>query len=225
MSVALTLSRVYKSLADYAASTDRTSGVPTAGIPARRTANAREDEADCPLTDRAPVVLLADFIFFNLRGVAAENPRLSALVESLRKAQYKGYDREHCGRELDALAERWGCAPDRLLAEAMAAVAGCFDAGMLRESVGSVRDRIEELTGKPPLVVDRDPTLDALRAALLMAPVDGTDDLDADIQRREAELEALKRARAMRENRKRARDELALELENLAAVATSSGFQ
>ena len=224
MSVALTLSRVYKSLADYAA--DRSTGVPTTGIPARRTANAREDEADCPLTDRAPVVLLADFIFFSLRGVAAENPRLSALVESLRKAQFKGYDREHCGRELDALAERWGCAPDRLLAEAMAAVAGCFDAGMLRESVGGVRDRIEELTGKPPLVVDRDPTLDALRAALLMAPVDGTDDdLDADIQRREAELEALKRARAMRENRKRVRDELALELENLAAVATSSGFQ
>ena len=214
MSVALTLSRVYKSLADYAA--DQSTGVPTAGIPFRRTANAREDAARCLLTDRAPVVRLADFVFYNLRNVAVENSRLSALVESLRHAQFKGYDREHCGREVDAVAERWGCAPDRLLAEAIAAVAGCLDADMLRAGVGCIKERVEKFTDG---ALGDEPTLGTLRAALVKADESlGPDLLDADIQRKEAELDALRRARTLRETRKRAFGEISADLETLAAV-------
>jgi len=220
MSVALTLSRVYKSLADYAA--DRSTGVPTAGIPARRTANAREDAARCLLTDRAPVVQLADFVFYNLRNVAVENSRLIALVESLRHAQFKGYDREHCGREVDAVAERWGCAPDRLLAEAMAAVAGCLDADMLRAGVGCIKERVEKFTDG--VLCDGEPTLGTLRAALAKASdTEDADLLDADIQRKEAELDALRRARTLRETRKRAFGEISADLESLAAVAGNGG--
>jgi hypothetical protein len=145
----LTFARVYASLIAYRSMDDKTR-VPQNGIPARREANIRSElRADSPVNGESPVIMLADFLVYNFRGavVCERSPNMHALIHTLCMG-YRIGNYKHCGSELDTIVEIWGCAPFRLLDDAIATLELDLRVMDMNPSLRLLQNSVVEFTHK-----------------------------------------------------------------------------
>ena len=130
------LANVFHLLNKYKAQSDQ-AVVPHDGVPPRRCGDAREElEIDEPINNESPVVQLAEFLFFNLKGVVNEEsknfqdlnsavceecPRTVEVFLKLQGALGNGRFHPVAYNKL-VLVRDWGCSPFRLLDAALAAL-------------------------------------------------------------------------------------------------------